>query len=113
MGATHTQPGRAQCTAPPHKACARRPRWHGRWQTYGGRTWEGLEVKLHEATVHEPGNERLTDSQWLGMATGRATLTSGNGWCSGGGRQRSQGGAWLGPAQQWLHQEHATTQEGR
>jgi hypothetical protein len=70
---------------------------------------EGLELKLHEATAHQPGNERSTGSKWLGMAT----LTSGNGWCSGGGQRRSQGGAWLGLAQQWLHQEHATTQEGR
>jgi hypothetical protein len=62
---------------------------------------------LHRATMHQPSNERWTSSQRLGMATGRATLTNSNGWRGGGGRRRSRGGAWLGPAQQWLHQEHA------
>jgi hypothetical protein len=40
---------------------------------------EGLHRKLHQATVHQPSNQRWTSLQRLGMATGRATLTGGNG----------------------------------
>jgi hypothetical protein len=43
------------------------------------RPGEGLHRKLHQATAHQPSNERWTSLQRLGMATGRATLAGGNG----------------------------------
>jgi hypothetical protein len=74
---------------------------------------EGLHCKLHRATAHQPGNERRTSSQRLGMSTRRATLTGGNRWCGDDGQRQSRGGSWLGPTQQGVHQEHAITLEGR